>query len=410
MSRSNSRRQGEEAQAESEARIRRFLMRVPVALAQLGSDGTFLNINDRFVQLFGYTLDDLRRVEDWWPRAYPDPAYRQEVMDVWAAAVQRSVLEGIDIPGREYSVTCKNGEVRLVEVSGVMLPDELIVTLFDVTERRRAEQAQKRLNRELHAVTECNQALMRAEDEQALLDEICRIICEAAGYPVACVAYAEQDVGRSIRVVARNGVDAGFFAGIPLTWSDRDIGRGPLGAATRTGLITEVPDLAASDPLTVPWRDRALAHGYRSAVAFPLKDDRQLTFGALLICSGEAHAITAEEVRLLDGLANDLAFGITALRIRAERRKAEVQLIASEQLFRALVENAPDFILRYDLDLRRTYLNPAVRKLFDVPLEQILGQRPNVLPRCTTPSATWSTCRRRSIAPRNSRPSCLTAP
>jgi diguanylate cyclase (GGDEF)-like protein/PAS domain S-box-containing protein len=59
-----------------------------------------------------------------------------------------------------------------------------------------------------------------------------------------------------------------------------------------------------------------------------------------------------------------------------ERKIVEQQLAASEHLFRTLVENSPDPISRYDLNLRRVYINPALQKLFTVPVENALGRTP----------------------------------
>ncbi|MEW5958276.1 MAG: PAS domain S-box protein [Chloroflexota bacterium] len=59
-----------------------------------------------------------------------------------------------------------------------------------------------------------------------------------------------------------------------------------------------------------------------------------------------------------------------------ERKKAEMQIRASEQLFRALVENSPDFIARYDREFRRIYVNPAIQKLFGQPVEHVLNKTP----------------------------------
>ncbi|MBU1235491.1 MAG: PAS domain S-box protein [Gammaproteobacteria bacterium] len=363
------------ALARSEASLRLLVKKVPIALSHTATDFTVLETNDRFSELFGYTQDDIPTLDEWWPRAYPDPAYRQELKLAWDTAIAKAMREGGDLPPVEVRVTCKNGDVRIVEVSTVMLGDGAVTAFVDLTERKRAEEIQKQLNRELRAISNCNQALMRAEDEQALLDEVTRIIVEEAGYRVAFVAYAEHDAEQTVRPVAWAGMSEDYFAGAKLTWADRDLGRGPIGTAIRTGSIVEIPDIA-TDPRMLPWRERALARGYRSGVAFPLKDDRQNVLGGLLIYSGEANAITPEEIHLLDELACDLAFGITNLRARAAHQQAEVQLAASEQLFRAMVENSPEPIARYDRELRRIYVNQAIRKLFEAPVEQVLGVTP----------------------------------
>ncbi|MEK6302037.1 MAG: MEDS domain-containing protein [Acidobacteriota bacterium] len=57
-----------------------------------------------------------------------------------------------------------------------------------------------------------------------------------------------------------------------------------------------------------------------------------------------------------------------------ERKHAEALLHAKEQEFRAIVENAPDQIIRYDRNFRRTYVNPAVGKAFGLPVEALIGK------------------------------------
>ena len=65
----------------------------------------------------------------------------------------------------------------------------------------RPEAALERLNRELGAIRSCHQTLMRAVDEPSLLAEICRIVCEEAGYRMAWVGYVERDAEQSWRAV-----------------------------------------------------------------------------------------------------------------------------------------------------------------------------------------------------------------
>ncbi|HET9909230.1 MAG TPA: PAS domain S-box protein, partial [Anaerolineales bacterium] len=59
-----------------------------------------------------------------------------------------------------------------------------------------------------------------------------------------------------------------------------------------------------------------------------------------------------------------------------DQKEAQAQVLASEQLFRALVENSPDFIARYDREFRRIYVNPAIQKLFGDQVENVLGKTP----------------------------------
>ena len=60
------------------------------------------------------------------------------------------------------------------------------------------------------------------------------------------------------------------------------------------------------------------------------------------------------------------------LRKRVLQRTA--LLFAKEQEFRAIVENAPDQIIRYDRNFRRAYVNPAVVRAYGLPREALIGK------------------------------------
>jgi len=257
--------------------------------------------------------------------------FPKEVADRFFAD-DRSVLDiGTPILDREEYYFSAEGKKRWLLTSKVPLRNAegeiqgLVGVGRDITERKLADEVLKRLTRELRAVSSCNQALMRAADEQTLLNDICRIMCDQAGYRMAWVGYAENDEARTVRSVAWAGTDGGYVATANITWADTERGQGPGGMAIRSGKTAYVQD-SASDPRIALWRESALQGGYRSIVALPLKDENASTFGVLCIYSSELNAFTPDETRLLEELAGDLAFGITTLRTHTDNKKARQEI------------------------------------------------------------------------------------
>jgi len=112
-------------------------------------------------------------------------------------------------------------------------------TLFNQVNEGNAEQ--KRLNRALRLLSDCNLSLVRAQDQQQLLDDLCRLVVESGGYLMAWIGLAEFNAEKSVRPVAQSGYEEDYLKNVRISWSaDQAIGRGPIGMAIRSGSTNSV--------------------------------------------------------------------------------------------------------------------------------------------------------------------------
>lgn len=240
---------------------------------------------------------------------------------------------------------------------------------IDITEVKKAEENIHRVNRQLKALSDCNEAVVRATDELELNKEVCKIIVETGGYRLAWVGYVEQDKEKTVRPVARWGYDEGYLDTAKITWADTARGRGPTGTAVRTGKPGIMKDIMADS--YGPWREAALKRGYASSIALPLSYANK-TFGTLNIYAEIADAFNPEEVALLSKLADNLAYGITALRTRNEHKLAEEALSASEKMFRTYFQLGSIGMAISSLDKKWLHVNDQLCEILGYNHEELL--------------------------------------
>jgi PAS domain S-box-containing protein len=242
----------------------------------------------------------------------------------------------------------------------------------DILHRKKTEETLRRLNRTLRAISNSNQALMRATDEETFLREGCRILVEDCGYAMVWVGFARDDSVKSVEPVAYAGFDKAYVDMLNVTWADTKRGHGPTGRAIRTGQPQLCQDMN-TDPRFRPWRKEALKRGYRSSIALPLKSADK-TFGAITLYSKDANVcIAADEMKLLTELATDLAYGITMLRLRKEREQAEEKV--NKQA--ALIDLSPDSIIVRSLDGTISFWSKGAENLYGWTKEEVVGKNIN---------------------------------
>jgi len=143
----------------------------------------------------------------------------------------------------------------------------------------------------------------------------------------AWVGLALHDPEKTVRPVAGAGDVYETLKTVRMTWATNENGRGPVGAAIRTGMVNVCRD-SNTDP--------HLARGYAASIALPLIGDSHC-FGVLTIYSKQVEAFNDEETKLLKQLADDLAFGVIALRTRAEREQLQHALLSISEREKQLI-------------------------------------------------------------------------
>lgn len=97
---------------------------VPYAASLVDVDGRTLFLNQRFIDLVGYSLEDIPDAQAWMRRAYPDPELRRKVTADWAGALGTTAR-------RIYPVCCGDGVTRLLDFTAVPLPDGRMLLTID---------------------------------------------------------------------------------------------------------------------------------------------------------------------------------------------------------------------------------------------------------------------------------------
>jgi len=216
-----------------EERFHEILDASPIAVAWSDMRGAVLNVNRRFVQLFGYRLDDLPTVDAWFSRAFPDSEERAAMVSSWRHADDLAGKDASAPVPAEARVTCRDGGVRYVSVVNTAITDLRLTMFKDLTEQRSLEvqliHAQKMesmgqlaggvahdFNNILTAIMGYGHLIMAKlpseEPTRGYVEQILRITDRAANLTRSIFAFSRKQ-GTELKPVSLNGIlhGAGSF-------------------------------------------------------------------------------------------------------------------------------------------------------------------------------------------------------
>jgi two-component system sensor histidine kinase/response regulator len=177
----------EQALQESQQELQSLMDASPIGICWADMRGNIQYNNRKFLELFGYTLEDMPTIAEWRRLAYPDPSYREQIPSL-VGLLTEAQKQGKEAAPIEVAVTCKDGSIRHAMQAGALASNRILVMYSDITERKRMEhQLRVRMN-ELEAFYHFAEITARegiSLDE--LYQECANILPQSWQYPeIAC--------------------------------------------------------------------------------------------------------------------------------------------------------------------------------------------------------------------------------
>ncbi len=325
-------------------------------------DYEFLEVNGSFEDMTGLKRKQVlgRRVSEC------IPGIREDEFD-WIGTYGEVALTGKSISFDQYSKPLD----RWYSVTAFSPQKGEFVTIFtEITEHvkteehlRRTLEELERLDRAYRVLSRGNQTMLKAQEEDRLLDDVCRVVVENGGYPLAWIGYLGDNQGQTATPMGVYGKDYGFVKQT-IRVMDRDPGETPCGLALKKGKPFVHRE---SDHRPSYWWGRVMKqHGFESVTIFPLKVAGSM-IGFLSIYSHEPSAFAMEEVAVLEELSRDLSYGIEMVRTREERNGLQWEINRKSVFLEAILNSTRDGLLVVSNDREVLYTNERFLDLWKIP-------------------------------------------
>ncbi|MBE0612871.1 MAG: PAS domain S-box protein [Burkholderiales bacterium] len=357
----------------SEQRYRAVATSASDAFVTGDGAGRIVDWNPSAERLFGYARKDVigQPLTLLMPERFRD-LHLEGMKRVQSGGERHVIGKAVELTGQRKDATEFPMELSL---SAWTVREGLFFTgiIRDITERKAAEARIQRLTNLYAALSECNQAIVRATGEEQLFHTICRVAVQFGGMKMAWIGLVDPDT-RMVRCVASFGDCADeYLRGIEISVdADSPFGQGPTGSAIRNNHAVWLQDFQ-SEPSTAPWHERRARFGFGASATLPLCR-QSMAIGVLTLYAREAGAFDKAARQLLEEMAVDISFALDNFAREAERLDAEKNLRAAEEQFRGLVEQsiAGIYIIQ---EGKFAYVNPRFAEIrgYDS-IDEVIGR------------------------------------
>jgi hypothetical protein len=193
----------------------------------------------------------------------------------------------------------------------------------EITEKNHLLEQHRKLIRALRMLSTGNKTLVHGTNESDLIDKICNIFIDIAGFHFAWVGLLEGKDKDTLNPATKAGNDEGYINAVNFERDDTEKGDNPVWVAIRSGEPC-IFNYQISELSKKSWYSEAVKRGFVSSISVPLMDG-QNAVGILNIYSTENHVFDFDEVNIIKEMTEDLTYGIVTLRTRAAHRQSEME-------------------------------------------------------------------------------------
>ena len=315
---------------EQEELLRLFIENAPASMAMLDETMRHLAVSKRFLEdygIAGQNIIGLNHYDVFGPLALRNKESHQRGLAGETVRCDEDFFmtnEGVSGWARWEITPWHSGGA----IGGVLLLSEII------TERKLAEQRERRLSNMYRALSEINNAILHLDSEEAIFSLACRVAIDCGGMRLAWLGTLGED-GYFI-INACCGPATPFLDEVRIS-SRPDVpeGQGPSGTAFRQGRPVVANDIV-NNGLTTRWAEKARQYEMNATSSFPIYRDGK-PYALLAIYSESLDAFDNEIVELLEQMTANISFALDNIDRETARSRREEEI-------RTLFENASDGI------------------------------------------------------------------
>jgi len=332
----------------------------------------WMQFNDTLCEILGYSREELQQM-DWTLVTHPDdrPAEFE--------ALERIMRGESDSYRMDKRLLHKSGAITYATLDVKAVRDDdgevqmLVATLQDITERKLAELALRKLTRYYAALSQMNEMILRERDPAQIMAQACHIAETNGELALVWIGRPDAATG-AIAPMASSGSAAAYLEEIQVSVDPAlATGQGPAAMAYREA-GTAVFNAFQSDPRSSAWHAAASHWHLGSSAVCPILQGGK-PWGVMAFYASEPDYFTPDLVNLLEKLTADISYGLEALQTRQQAAQAQAQLLLNAQALEASHEG----IFITDADNRFTMVNKAFCAITGYRAEELLGQEPRML-------------------------------